>query len=339
MKHPHIKSTNLSFLEAVLETVESEGNVTAVFKPFSFVGNKSIQLSCTVDIVCKSGCCWIKVTARNASALHRTWQGQGNFGEKDIIHQAKELLEASKQHPVNYSPPVVIISCCQGITESLAKALRSTGICVKGKLLPDPEKGALAGTCNDDTFTDNRLPAEFYEFECASVNLDVTTMIAYVSALTNGGCGFIFKEAILTKQAKEEQHNPVLPKLKAFFKGKKLFACQSAVRDFSAILQTIGGQKEQERARALLENVTVVEDNPSTRSLSMSTSGSIKERSKIIFGTGDSLKAITCTANVAFTRAAATQGVEFTVFMHASRALTEVKESQAIMAYPEHDVT
>ncbi|PFX31961.1 UPF0415 protein C7orf25-like [Stylophora pistillata] len=145
--------------------------------------------------------------------------GQGNFGEKDIIHQAKELLEASKQHPVNYSPPVVIISCCQGITESLAKALRSTGICVKGKLLPDPEKGALAGTCNDDTFTDNRLPAEFYEFECASVNLDVTTMIAYVSALTNGGCGFIFKEAILTKQAKEEQHNPVLPKLKAFFKG------------------------------------------------------------------------------------------------------------------------
>lgn len=71
----------------------------------------------------------------------------------------------------------------------------------------------------------------------------------------------------------------------------------------------------------------------------MRTSGSIKERSKIIFGTGDSLKAITCSANVAFTRAAATQGVEFTVFIHESRALTEEKESQAIMAYPEHDVT
>ncbi|RMX43694.1 hypothetical protein pdam_00006375 [Pocillopora damicornis] len=337
LKHPHIKSTNLSFLEAVLETVESESNVTAVFKPFSYVEKSSTQSNCTVDIVGNSGCCWIKVTARNASALHRTWQGQGNFGEKDIFQQAKELLEASNQHPVNYSPPVVIILCCQGITESLAKAFRCMGICVKGKLLPDPEKDALACTCVDDTFTDNRIPVEFYE--CASINLDVTTMIAYVSALTNGSCGFIFKEAILTTQAREEQHNPVLPKLKAFFKGKKLFACQSAVRDFDAILQTIGGRKEQERARALLGNVTVVEDNPSERSLRVRTSGSIKERSKIIFGTGDSLKAITCTANAAFTRAAATQGVEFTVFIHESRALTEVKECQATMVYPERDVT
>lgn len=31
--------------------------------------------------------------------------------------------------------------------------------------------------------------------------------------------------------------------------GKELFACQSAVRDFNAILKTVGGEKEQERAR------------------------------------------------------------------------------------------
>ena len=31
--------------------------------------------------------------------------------------------------------------------------------------------------------------------------------------------------------------------------GKELFACQSAVRDFSDILKTVGGEKEQERAR------------------------------------------------------------------------------------------
>ena len=35
--------------------------------------------------------------------------------------------------------------------------------------------------------------------------------------------------------------------------------------------------------RALLENVTVVEDNPSERSLRVRTSGSIKERSKVPF--------------------------------------------------------
>ena len=75
LKHSHIKSTNLLFLEAVLLTVEDESDVTAVFKPFCFLGPNSTKLNCTVDIVASSGCCWIKVTARNASALHRTWQG------------------------------------------------------------------------------------------------------------------------------------------------------------------------------------------------------------------------------------------------------------------------
>ena len=31
--------------------------------------------------------------------------------------------------------------------------------------------------------------------------------------------------------------------------GKKLFACKSAVKDFKNILKTVGGVKEQERAR------------------------------------------------------------------------------------------
>ncbi|KAJ7394633.1 hypothetical protein OS493_000452 [Desmophyllum pertusum] len=335
LKHSHIKSTNLLFLEAVLLTVEDESDVTAVFKPFCFLGPNSTKLNCTVDIVASSGCCWIKVTARNASALHRTWQGQGDFGDKDIVYQAEELQEASKQHLVNYSTPLVMLSCLNGITESLAKALENTGIYVKGKRLPDPGNEALAHV--DHTITDGRPCVHVQECNC--VNLDVTAMIAYVSALTNGGCGFVFKEAILTEQAKQERQNPVLPKLKIFFKGKELFACQSAVRDFNAILKTVGGEKEQERARALLEKVTIVEDNPSIRSTSMQTSASIKERSKIIFGTGDSLKAITTTANVAFTRAAASQGVEFSVFIHESRALTELKESQASLVYLEQDVT
>lgn len=87
--------------------------------------------------------------------------GQGNFGDKHIVHQVKvqkkkssvlvitsiilvklfvlvnkqwnylfyvfyilladkELQEASEQHPVNYSAPVVVLSCFNGIAESLA---------------------------------------------------------------------------------------------------------------------------------------------------------------------------------------------------------------------------
>lgn len=37
----------------------------------------------------------------------------------------------------------------------------------------------------------------FFLSKC--VNLDITTMVAYVSALTNGGCGFVFKVIILTR--------------------------------------------------------------------------------------------------------------------------------------------
>ena len=75
LKHSHINSTNLSFLEAVLLTVENETNVTAVFKPFCSLGHNSTESNCIVDIVANHGLCWIKVTARKSSALHRIWQG------------------------------------------------------------------------------------------------------------------------------------------------------------------------------------------------------------------------------------------------------------------------
>lgn len=74
MKDTYIKSTNLSFLEAVLLTAEQEKDVTAVFKPFCFEDSNS-TLNYVVDVVSDGGCCWIKVSARNASALHRIWQG------------------------------------------------------------------------------------------------------------------------------------------------------------------------------------------------------------------------------------------------------------------------
>lgn len=47
--------------------------------------------------------------------------------------------------------------------------------------------------------------------------------------------------------------------------GKKLFACQSAVRDFDAILQTIGGRKEQERARYMNMYIVWIEIRQSTK--------------------------------------------------------------------------
>ena len=37
-----------------------------------------------------------------------------------VLKQNQELQEASKHHPMNYSAPLVMVSCHNGITESLA---------------------------------------------------------------------------------------------------------------------------------------------------------------------------------------------------------------------------
>lgn len=321
LRSAQVKSTNLAFLEAVLLSAEQEKDVIAVFKPFCFLGFDSEELIVVVDVIADGGYCWIKVTARNASALHLTWQGEGDFGEKDILHQIKMLQNASNQHPWNFIPPQVMLFCYNGVTESLAKALSNCGINIKGTILADPGKELLSSD-DCETFAQDRPHSK----QCNCVNLDITTMIALVSSLTNGGCGYLFKEAVLTEQAKQERENPMSPKLKTFLQGKKLFACKSAVKDFKNILKTVGGAKEQERARVLLDTITIVDDNPSVRSSSLQLTASIKERSKVIFGTGDSMKAITTTANVAFMRTASNQGVEFSVFIHDPRALTESKE-------------
>eukprot|EP00106_Octopus_bimaculoides_P015272 XP_014782714.1 PREDICTED: UPF0415 protein C7orf25 homolog isoform X2 [Octopus bimaculoides] len=101
------------------------------------------------------------------------------------------------------------------------------------------------------------------------------------------------------------------------------------MRHFWTILDTLGGQSERQRAEELISKVKVVPDRPSQRAHSLPLTSKLKERSKIIFGTGDSLKAVTMTANSGYVRAAENQGVTFAVFIHASRALTEEKEKFA----------
>jgi hypothetical protein len=51
----------------------------------------------------------------------------------------------------------------------------------------------------------------------------------------------------------------------------------------------------------------------------------IKHRTKVIFGTGENIQAITATSNLHFVRAANNQGFNFTVYVHQPRALTEQK--------------
>lgn len=53
------------------------------------------------------------------------------------------------------------------------------------------------------------------------LNLDITTLLTYVSAQTNGNAHWEFEEKLLTEQAIKERQNPVKPFLDELFEGMK----------------------------------------------------------------------------------------------------------------------
>lgn len=54
----------------------------------------------------------------------------------------------------------------------------------------------------------------------STLNLDVTTMLAYISSVSNGSANWIFQEPILTEQAEKERQSPLKPVLDNLFMGK-----------------------------------------------------------------------------------------------------------------------
>lgn len=359
IKESHLKSTNLTHLQAILESAESLEDVVSVLHVFSYKDHFGEKQTLVVDVVANGGHTWVKAVGRKAEALHNIWLGRGQYGDKSIIEQAEDYLRASHQQPVQYSSPHIIFAFYNGISCPMAEKLKQMEISVRGDIVAvnafeetATEEDTLSDSDSEDGDSSELLhggivdrenivasvafPREIKVEVCKRVNLDITTLITYVSALSHGGCHLVFKEKVLTEQAAQERMEKVLPLLNSFMDDKELFACESAVRDFQSILKTLGGLKERERAASLIKRITVVPDQPSERALKLEVSSKINRRSVSIFGTGDSLKAITMTANSGFVRAANNQGVKFSVFIHQPRALTESKESSATPVPKQH---
>ncbi|KAM5157935.1 UPF0415 protein C7orf25 homolog [Mantella aurantiaca] len=358
IKESHLKSTNLTHLQAILESAESLEDVVSVLHVFSYNDEFGEKQTLVVDVIANGGHTWVKAVGRKAEALHNIWLGRGQYGDKSIIKQGEDYLRASHQQPVQYSSPHIIFAFYNGISCPMAEKLKEMGISVRGDIVAvnafeetTQEQDTLSDSESDDDSAEFlhggivdrenivasvAFPREIKVEVCKRVNLDITTLITYVSALSHGGCYMVFKEKVLTEQAAQERKEKVLPMLNSFMEDKDLFACESAVRDFQAILKTLGGPKESERAASLIKRITVVPDQPSERALKLEVSSKINRRSVSIFGTGDSLKAITMTANSGFVRAANNQGVKFSVFIHQPRALTESKESSATSIPKQH---
>ncbi|KTG03092.1 hypothetical protein cypCar_00009700 [Cyprinus carpio] len=379
IKESHLQSTNLTHLRAIVESAENLENVVSVLHVFAYEGPDGQKQTLVVDVVANSGHTWVKAIGRKAEALHNIWQGRGQYGDKSVIRQAEDFLEASRQQPVQYSNPHIIFAFYNGVSSPMADRLKEMGLSVRGDIVAvntmigggeeeedeDEEDSEDKHGCveedqevenealveeeeevddNDDS-DDTELmhtrvdrdtivaslafPTEVKVDVCNRVNLDITTLITYVSSLSHGNCHFTFKEVVLTEQAAQERQEKVLPRLEDFMKGKELFACHSAVEDFRVILDTLGGPGEKSRAKELLARLKVVPDQPSERTRRLVTSSKVNRRSLMIFGTGDTLQAITMTANSGFVRSAANQGVRYSVFIHQPRALTEGKEWRA----------
>ncbi|KAL1784411.1 UPF0415 protein C7orf25-like [Sigmodon hispidus] len=350
IKESHLQSTNLTHLKAIVESAENLEEVVSVLRVFGYTDTLGEKQTLVVDVVANGGHTWVKAIGRKAEALHNIWLGRGQYGDKSIIEQAEDFLQASHQQPVQYSNPHIVFAFYNSVSSPMAEKLKDMGISVRGdivavnSLLNHPEELQLRESESDDEGQDLQVtrvdrenvlahvafPTEVKVDVCKRVNLDITTLITYVSAMSYGGCHFIFKEKVLTEQAEQERKEQVLPQLEAFMKDKELFACESAVKDFQSILDTLGGPGERERATMLIKRISVVPDQPSERALRLVASSKINSRSLTIFGTGDTLKAITMTANSGFVRAANNQGVKFSVFIHQPRALTESKEAFAV---------
>ncbi|CAG7833386.1 unnamed protein product [Allacma fusca] len=340
------KCSNLPHLLSVVQCIQSPGHSqpSAVLKTFPFENGKTGKL--TVDVVSLHGDEWCKVSARNPRSLQLLAAGGGGYGQKSIVDHAYEYLECAEENLCLFKPPKVTFVFTSGIGSSLAEELESVGVNVEGvriedELLHEHERikdYKKVNFKNEDreSFEDEDSPLEVedkFQFKnpdlsgVKKLNLDITALLAFVSNLTNGHTQVSFKKPILAEQLQFEIDRPQKPVLDVAFEGRELYCCETAMKEFQSILSIVGGPDEKIRAEKFVETIKVVPDCVSERAKSLVVGGHIKKRSLVIFATGDAIQAVTVTANSGFVRSAKSQGVDFPVFLHESRALTEGKEN------------
>jgi len=343
LQQSHVECSNLGYLAAVFDIAEVEIDVIAIQKIYHNVVEKKKERY-EVDIVCRNGGMWIKVKAMKPETIQSLFFGNGSYGTKGIDAVAEQMIHCAEQHPYNFKPPVCIFWFVNGVTSDVVEELESIGIISHGtvidqsKLTTNKLKGKkkdLKQLVEEKEMFFTSIPQETVDFtsECEVANLDITTLICYVSHIANeldinGNATTVYNDVLLQQQADEERKCPVLPVINKMMEGKKLVCTNIAWEKFWVILETIGGEQEKQRANNLLQRIQIIDVDPSPRALSLSIGSKIKQQHIDIFGTGDSMKAVTLTANAAFLRVASDQGVDFNVLLHPARALTEQKIKQ-----------
>ncbi|CAL1369137.1 unnamed protein product [Linum trigynum] len=166
------------------------------------------------------------------------------------------------------------------------------------------------------------------------LNFGTTALVAIVSGISNGCAEKLLAapECELQQQFKgntefvigqvmSEIENPLLAELVPVVSGKRGIVCSSVLAQFKELVSMFGGTNEKLRADKLLERLLVIPDSPSGRMMSLPTTRKLDLKSKIVFGTGDSWRAPTLTANMGFVRAVSQTGMSLFTIPHRPRAL------------------
>jgi hypothetical protein len=226
---------------------------------------------------------------------------------------AEDYLEMAQNSASNFfRQPKVIFDFLNTIDESLENELEERGIIIGRKFR------------NQAKDRDQQV--------AASLNLDVSTMLAYVSELSNGGVNCHFEEKLLADQAEVERKEPIKPILDSIFAGKRLIACETAVKSFDEIIKLLGGPNEKKRAEDIKSRCEIFPDaeiDPQ-EVLNIELTSQIKERSRKIFAFGIINQAITVSSNCGFVRAAKMKNLVIPMIPHSARALTELKQRHKI---------
>ncbi|XP_055678574.1 UPF0415 protein C7orf25 homolog [Lutzomyia longipalpis] len=308
----HILCSNLVHFEVVvgvLTTCRAPKHIDCSLQ------SESRRTPLRVDIVCDDGASWVKIIARKSKSIKAAVSGDTKYGSKNILDHADEFIEVASQNPINFRTPKIYFVSLNPLDENLVSQLEQKGITVK-------------------IFTPGmELSTESAENNLHKVlNLDITTLLAYVSSLTNGSCDWEYEEPILTEQARSEQRCPLKATLDGIFAGKRLICCKTAEKSFLDIVSLLGGPEEKYRTEELMRRIEILPDVTEIPEIlrNVKIRGKIKQRSFQIFAFGIFHAALTVTSNEGFIRAVKTQeGIDVPVFVHEARALTEMKEKTA----------
>ncbi|KAJ3006638.1 hypothetical protein HKX48_009546 [Thoreauomyces humboldtii] len=275
-------------------------------------------------------------------------EGMDKIPDIPIFAQARALVSAASQNQIHFVAPEIVMAFAieEEIDSRILETLRSMGIIVQ---------------LRDD---DARSGGEERSDYASTVNLDVTTLVALISDMTHVP-DTIPLEALnlepLRLQLTQEADSPFLPSCYEVLTGREVVTSRSALRKLIDIVKLLGGPREQERLRVLIRKgpladdimselppvlmntqppfgfgtVTVIPDAPSERFVRVfrgaggggaQASKKLQPHHLAVFGTGDSLRATTVSANAWLERALVDCGLGGTsLWTHPPRSLVELR--------------